>query len=515
MAINNTNILVKDSLRHSIESTSDGRNTIIYDDKGNPNHMVVLPKFTIREALSKANRLNALEHVAMEDNAPHPAFVKRIDEETTEEVPYIFVGKYLASKVGYGSNQRLVSMPNSAPAWSSKDFSLSNVKNFLDPTGNFHLFNILEDAAFKYDRINKDRYILKYREKSRRKGVATAVVGISIWPTNTRTSHVPGTKFRRTDNTGRTFTAQRTHSFPFRNGFINLVLLECDQPEAYDINYRQAVNHPPISDGSFEATWGTGDQIFTLYPASEYVGIDPMSSDDETAFGLFDRNVLQYIDGVRIDNQADGSPSSSYSRRIHVLDTNYSSGDATNYMKATDFSFRIVGTSINYVRFRVHGSVSESVAMPDPDPGTRDWFTVNGRTFRRWTRMESQLHDGGLNPPAWNNPTQVHSSDNGFLAANKIDLINSLIYCPFRFEQFDKLFGKNLTTRNNLIEKEIVNNLSLYWPSGTGLDRWSYLISDNYWNGIFSPEHRWPWRSNAPMRYPFSTPVHVRISYLP
>ena len=70
---------VKDSLRSSIESASGGRNTVMYDDVGNPNIMVCIPSFD-----AKLLGLTA---------GTHPAF--RISED--KEVNEIWVSKYICT----------------------------------------------------------------------------------------------------------------------------------------------------------------------------------------------------------------------------------------------------------------------------------------------------------------------------------------------------------------------------------------------------------------------------------
>ena len=40
-------VSVKDSLRQSVEMATDGKNTVMYDDKGNPSVMVCIPKFNL------------------------------------------------------------------------------------------------------------------------------------------------------------------------------------------------------------------------------------------------------------------------------------------------------------------------------------------------------------------------------------------------------------------------------------------------------------------------------------
>ena len=56
-------VSVKDSLRQSVEMATGGKNTVMYDDKGNPSIMVCIPKFNLSDVINGA------------PNVPHPAFV--------------------------------------------------------------------------------------------------------------------------------------------------------------------------------------------------------------------------------------------------------------------------------------------------------------------------------------------------------------------------------------------------------------------------------------------------------
>jgi hypothetical protein len=56
-------VSVKDSLRQSVEMATGGKNTVMYDDKGNPSIMVCIPKFNLSDVITGA------------PNTPHPAFI--------------------------------------------------------------------------------------------------------------------------------------------------------------------------------------------------------------------------------------------------------------------------------------------------------------------------------------------------------------------------------------------------------------------------------------------------------
>ncbi len=54
---------VKDTYRQAVEAASGGRNTVMYDDKGNPSIMVFIPRFNLADVIDGA------------PNSPHPAFI--------------------------------------------------------------------------------------------------------------------------------------------------------------------------------------------------------------------------------------------------------------------------------------------------------------------------------------------------------------------------------------------------------------------------------------------------------
>lgn len=76
---------INDPLRHSVEASSGGRLTVLYDSAGNPNHMHVLPRFRY-EDLGFATEFGSGNVSAFEVNG----VVK----------PEIFIGAYQASDVG-------------------------------------------------------------------------------------------------------------------------------------------------------------------------------------------------------------------------------------------------------------------------------------------------------------------------------------------------------------------------------------------------------------------------------
>lgn len=54
---------VKDTYRQAVEAATGGKNTVMYDDRGNPSIMVMIPRFNLSDVVSGA------------PSSPHPAFV--------------------------------------------------------------------------------------------------------------------------------------------------------------------------------------------------------------------------------------------------------------------------------------------------------------------------------------------------------------------------------------------------------------------------------------------------------
>lgn len=94
-------ISIPDSVRQAVEAASNGHNTVLYDDKGNPSVMVVIPRFRMDD---------------IDPSLPpqvHPAFVVGGVVK-----PEIFVGKFAAAV----HDGRAVSVPTAEPtAWVTWD----------------------------------------------------------------------------------------------------------------------------------------------------------------------------------------------------------------------------------------------------------------------------------------------------------------------------------------------------------------------------------------------------------
>ena len=94
-------ILVRDTLRASVEAASGGLVTILYDDQGNPSYMRVIPRFNVQDIHADLG------------TGTHPAFLVNGTEKS-----YIFIGMVPASS---GAGGRAVSIPGRDP-WTTVNF---------------------------------------------------------------------------------------------------------------------------------------------------------------------------------------------------------------------------------------------------------------------------------------------------------------------------------------------------------------------------------------------------------
>jgi len=117
-------ISVPDALRQSVEAATGGKNTVLYDGKGYPSVMVVVPKFNLQDIDASLG------------TGVHPAFIVGGVEKTE-----LFIGKYLA-KV---HDNNALSLPGQDPANSlTFDSALTYCKN---KGAGWHLMTNAEWAA--------------------------------------------------------------------------------------------------------------------------------------------------------------------------------------------------------------------------------------------------------------------------------------------------------------------------------------------------------------------------------
>ncbi len=150
-------ILTRDSLRQNIESASKGKNTVLYDIKGNPSFMAVIPKMTLSEVLPiTLGRViedpynpgyyikeSGSYHVSTEFNETHPAFKIKLITGEEYEASEIFIGQYHNTMM----HGLPCSLPGHTPAWLTYEnavgrFSLTDLVQQKGP--NWHTTNILE-----------------------------------------------------------------------------------------------------------------------------------------------------------------------------------------------------------------------------------------------------------------------------------------------------------------------------------------------------------------------------------
>ena len=115
---------IKDSYRQAVEAQTGGKNTVIYDDQGNPSIMVRIPKFNLDDVIDGA------------PNEPHPAF--KVNGEVKSE---ILISKYQ----NIINNNRAYSLPNQDPTV-NVDFNTARDACFAKGSG-WHLMTNAEWAA--------------------------------------------------------------------------------------------------------------------------------------------------------------------------------------------------------------------------------------------------------------------------------------------------------------------------------------------------------------------------------
>lgn len=115
---------IKDSYRAMVEAATGGKNTVMYDDQGNPSIMVVIPKFNLADVITGAAA------------TPHPAFI--VNGVTKDA---IYVSKY--QNVVTGS--RAYSLPMQDPA---NSLTFDSAKTYCQNKGQgWHLMTNAEWAA--------------------------------------------------------------------------------------------------------------------------------------------------------------------------------------------------------------------------------------------------------------------------------------------------------------------------------------------------------------------------------
>lgn len=117
-------IFTKDALRASVEASSGGKNTVLYDDKGYPSYMHVIPKFNVEDIDASLG------------TGVHPAF-KVAGVEKSE----IFIGQYAA----HVRDDRALSLPGVDPRTS---VNYDQAKQYCRNKGaGWHLMSNWEWAA--------------------------------------------------------------------------------------------------------------------------------------------------------------------------------------------------------------------------------------------------------------------------------------------------------------------------------------------------------------------------------
>jgi hypothetical protein len=139
-------IFTPDTLRRSVESASGQKATILYDDKGLPSYMSVIPKMTLGDVFPLAY----LEGIATPTET-HAAFVVT-DGTGTYEVDKIFISQYK----NFVTGGRAVSMPMKTPARST----IVPITSYCEDKGTgWHLMNGLEYGLLWAIAMSEDKNI--------------------------------------------------------------------------------------------------------------------------------------------------------------------------------------------------------------------------------------------------------------------------------------------------------------------------------------------------------------------
>lgn len=147
-------IISKDALRKQIENSSNNELTVLYDDKGYPSFMSVIPKMTIGDCFPADVGDSQLNNYLTET---HPAFL--VYDETGQlerEVNEIFVSQYRCTYIdgtaGDYSTYRAISMPGQVgSAFPYKSGSNYQMRQMIEAKGsNWHMMNIWEYSALQF-----------------------------------------------------------------------------------------------------------------------------------------------------------------------------------------------------------------------------------------------------------------------------------------------------------------------------------------------------------------------------
>ncbi len=92
-----TDVSEQRTWREKVEDCSFGRNTVLFDDQGNPNVMVEIPTFTELDVLAGAR------------NIPHPTFI------VNGAVKKLYIAKYQCITTGTGATLRAISLKGKNP----------------------------------------------------------------------------------------------------------------------------------------------------------------------------------------------------------------------------------------------------------------------------------------------------------------------------------------------------------------------------------------------------------------
>jgi len=168
----------KDLLRNIVETDSNGKNTVIYDDHGNPNVMVRIPKFNM-----DSWGIDGLSGV-------HPAFIVH-----GREIPEIYISKYNCTTEAAGGVYS--SFHNATP---TADFGRwrDAYDNICRKGRGWHMLTLAEHSAVSMQAAMRDNKVSKFGISPTKKLAGGPLYGADQSNGNSDTDQVPYPRYAST-----------------------------------------------------------------------------------------------------------------------------------------------------------------------------------------------------------------------------------------------------------------------------------------------------------------------------
>jgi hypothetical protein len=500
------NVFTKDSLRDAVESASGGRNTILYDAAGNPNYMVVVPKFDL-----DIYGITGL-------TGTHKAFVYNDDGD---EVPYIFIGKYPASRLG----NSIVSMPNQTPITSldTPSVSQTNLSEFVGDVKNkglnWHCSNALEHNAYilKHSLRNNQLYTKLPNAITSSTGGTTGTFFYCIIDDVTTETDDWDHLLERLENIDASNPADDLdeYSFYFKGQEENSPTIIFKTFQYQTIDNDSAVVWFELDESTFVNTndilifkgkeaGGSPSFEYELtnlvpVPVGDNYSDDFESSADGTPYGMMGCYNLEYIHGLELTYAEDGG--SDWYRSIRALNRNYNGNETIDLSSSTLTGIRLINTGEYSAGL---GDSSETDAI--------DFSASTLNTYREYSRYNTKFTGFG--------PSEDLEADAAWTTYKEILYSLGLIGTAFSSYDFPEN-GEYPPSQN-----DAVNNIQFYWKD-TGSNDYSkssaYFFKDNLFSYRFAPKDHImgitqfsdTWSHFISEDYSPWGPCTFRISYIP